>query len=210
MSNEESTPESAPSGGESQGTRRRRRKPRSGGKNNEQGGGENSQNNRGGGSGNNRNQGRGGRGGKNAQGGRRRRRGGRGQKKVAKIDLSTIDPERPIEEMSGYYDPGKDGNGFLRSILNYYLAEPDDPIIPASLAFEFRVRDGSMIVADVAMPNEHGQKPVVMKIKEINGKDPEEHKGEVPFKNSSHVTRKNATYWKQIVILTSPCESSTC
>lgn len=181
MSNEESTPESAPSGGESQGTGRRRRRPRSAGQNNGQGGGDGSQNSRS--SNNNRNQGRGGRGGKNAQGGRRRRRGGRGPKNTAKIDLSTIDPERPIEEVSGYFELGKDGNGYLRSVLNYYLPDAEDPIIPASLVFEYRLREGSMIVTDVAMPNAHGQKPIVTKIKEINDKDPEEHKDEMPFKN---------------------------
>ena len=183
MSNEESSPENKPSGDGPQRTRRRRRKPRSGEK---KGGGGGGQNNRGGGGQNNRGGGggqsnRGGRGSK-AGGGRRRRRGGRGKQQDKRIDISQIDPERPIEELVGFYEPSNDGNGYLRAVINYYLPDAEDPIIPASLIFEYRIREGSMLVVDVAMPNEQGQKPTVVKIYKINDKEPEDHKGEVAFK----------------------------
>ena len=129
------------------------------------------------------------------RGGRRRgRRGGHGNYQGAQHgdqqnDLPQEDvvegevlPAEPMET-PGLLEIMQDGFGFLRFAVNNYLPDENDIYVPASLIRKYKIRPGSMILGEVQPPRKHGQKPALATITSINGKDPEEHAKETPFKN---------------------------
>ncbi len=75
-----------------------------------------------------------------------------------------------------------DGFGFLRFAANNYLPDEDDIYVPANLVRRFRIRPSAMIIGDVHPPRRIGQKPSLASIRLINGKDPDLHAQEEPFK----------------------------
>ena len=90
----------------------------------------------------------------------------------------------PPEPMAtaGLLELMQDGFGFLRFAVNNYLPDEDDIYVPAGLVRRFRIRPGSMILGDVHPPRRPGQKPALASVRSINGKDPELHGQEMPFK----------------------------
>lgn len=91
----------------------------------------------------------------------------------------------PTETMAqeGLLESMPDGFGFLRFAENNYLPDEHDIYVPASLIRRFKIREGSMILGEVMPPRKPGQKPALASIASINGRDPDAHAEEVPFKN---------------------------
>ncbi|MEE9392957.1 MAG: transcription termination factor Rho [Planctomycetota bacterium] len=76
-----------------------------------------------------------------------------------------------------------EGFGFLRFADHYYRPHDGDVHVAASLIRKFDIRPGSMVKGDVAAPAKRGQKPTLVQVQTINGKDPELHRVEMPFKD---------------------------
>ena len=75
-----------------------------------------------------------------------------------------------------------DGFGFLRFAVNNYLPDEDDIYVPANLVRRYRIRPSAMILGEVQPPRRAGQKPSLTSIRLINGRDPDLHAQEQPFK----------------------------
>ena len=123
--------------------------------------------------------------------GGRRRRGGRGggQKRETQMEeIPTVDENGdpiPTETMGqeGLLEIMQDGFGFLRFAENNFLPDEHDIYVSAGLVKKFKIRPGSMILGEVMPPRKGGQKPALASITTINGRDPESHAEEAPFKN---------------------------
>ena len=94
-------------------------------------------------------------------------------------------PPRQTEMMktAGLLELMQDGFGFLRFAQNNFLPDADDIYVPAGLVRRYRVRPGSMVLGEILPARKPGQKPALGTIVSINGKDPESHATEIPFKN---------------------------
>jgi transcription termination factor Rho len=168
----------------------RRRRSRGG----QRGGGQGNQSNSGGGQGGGSREGGGG----NRDGGGGHRDGGGGQKRGRNrrrrnnrsgggrgkdtIDLSTINEEELVSR-TGLLELMPEGFGFLRFADSYYLPADGDVHVPQSIVRQYEIRPGSMVEGDVAPPQKRNQKPTLVRVKSINGKDPELHADETLFKN---------------------------
>jgi transcription termination factor Rho len=76
----------------------------------------------------------------------------------------------PDTELTGWFDAGRDGSGFVRKASASYLAEPGDPFVPMSVVREFNLRRGDAIKA-AAGRDARGRLTVVA-VSDINGVDP--------------------------------------
>jgi len=94
-------------------------------------------------------------------------------------------PPPPTQPMAqeGLLELMQDGFGFLRFAQNNYLPDEDDIYVPAGLVRRYKIRPGSMIMGDVQPPRKGGQKPALATVSSINGRDPDAHANETPFKN---------------------------
>ena len=64
------------------------------------------------------------------------------------------------------------GFGFLRSPARSYVAQPADPFVPQQLIQKYRLREGDL-VRGPTQPNKKGQGPLVQRVEEIEGANPE-------------------------------------
>ena len=107
---------------------------------------------------------------------------------------------RPTDRRDDYYDdrPGDDhsgmaveilegilelhpkGYGFLRSPKNSYIGTKDDPFVPASMIDKFKLREGVMILGEVA-PGHRQQGPRLKTIQTVEGRTLEEYALIRPF-----------------------------
>lgn len=75
-----------------------------------------------------------------------------------------------------------DGYGFLRSSDYNYLNSPDDVYISQSQIKLFGLKTGDTIIGEVRPPREGEKYFPLVKVSEINGRDPEFVRDRVPFK----------------------------
>ncbi|MCU0634771.1 MAG: transcription termination factor Rho [Gemmatimonadaceae bacterium] len=73
-------------------------------------------------------------------------------------------------EVAGWFDLGRDGNGFIRRAHNSYLADPQDPFVPQWMWRPMGLRRGDRIEA--AWGRDHRNRIVCCEIKAINGLEP--------------------------------------
>lgn len=100
-------------------------------------------------------------------------------------------PDRPREKYSfeidgvvtteGVLEIVQEGYGFLRSSDYNYLSSPDDVYVSQSQIKLFGLKTGDTIRGTIRPPKEGEKFFPLIKIEEINGKDPEELRDRVPF-----------------------------
>jgi transcription termination factor Rho len=100
-------------------------------------------------------------------GGRRNRRNRSGE------NTQTMAPVGPITvegEATGLFDPQRDA-GYLRSAAHSYLADPEDPFVPAQLVRQAGLRRGDMVTASVG--RDQRNRVVAAELQAVNGADPD-------------------------------------
>ncbi|MCK0205911.1 transcription termination factor Rho [Ornithobacterium rhinotracheale] len=116
-----------------------------------------------------------------------------------------IDAEGVLEIMN-------EGYGFLRSSDYNYLSSPDDVYVSQSQIKLFGLKTGDTVTGEVRPPKEGEKYFPLLKIKEINGRDPEYVRDRVAFEHLTplfpnerfHIAEKNNTISTRIVDLFSP------
>jgi len=74
-----------------------------------------------------------------------------------------------------------DGFGFLRSPNYNYLPGPDDIYISPSQIKKFALRTGDTVSGQIRPPKENEKYFALLKVKMVNGDDPESIQGRIPF-----------------------------
>ena len=121
------------------------------------------------------------------------RRGNGGHPHKGKRDPKDLDPKKPLPKKDEYNFDGlvkcegvletmPDGYGFLRSSDYNYLNSPDDVYVSQSQIKLFGLKTGDTVVGDVRPPKEGEKYFPLIKVEEINGRDPEFVRDRVPFK----------------------------
>ncbi|MCP4394200.1 MAG: transcription termination factor Rho [Alphaproteobacteria bacterium] len=77
----------------------------------------------------------------------------------------------------------QDGFGFLRSPQSNYLAGPDDIYVSPSQIRKFRLRTGDTVEGQIRSPKDNERYFALLKVNQINFRDPEEIKMRVNFDN---------------------------
>ncbi|MRJ09383.1 transcription termination factor Rho [Ornithobacterium rhinotracheale] len=116
-----------------------------------------------------------------------------------------IDAEGVLEIMN-------EGYGFLRSSDYNYLSSPDDVYVSQSQIKLFGLKTGDTVTGEVRPPKEGEKYFPLLKIKEINGRDPDYVRDRVAFEHLTplfpeerfHIAEKNRTISTRIVDLFSP------
>ncbi len=170
-----------PGGGDRQGGERNRQGNRQGGERSRQGGGQGDR--QGGGQGDRQGGGQGG-GQQSRQplddgepGNKRRRRRGRGRDRDAPgfVEPGSSEPDEPWNgepvEVEGYLDLRDDGYGFLR--VKGFLSSKDDPYISVKQARQLGLRRGDHVKGASRPAARNEKNPAMLRIDEVNGKDPE-------------------------------------
>jgi transcription termination factor Rho len=76
-----------------------------------------------------------------------------------------------------------DGFGFLRSPYYNYLPCPEDIYVSPSQIRRFSLRTGDFIEGEIREPKEKERFFALLKVDQVNGQDPEQRRGKVPFEN---------------------------
>ncbi len=76
-----------------------------------------------------------------------------------------------------------DGFGFLRSPHYKYLPCPEDIYVSPSQIRRFGIRTGDLIEGEIRPPKEKERFFALLRVKQINGKDPELKRSQIPFEN---------------------------
>ena len=79
----------------------------------------------------------------------------------------------------------QDGFGFLRSPSSSYIAGPDDIYVSPSQIRRFGLRTGDTVEGLVRPPKDSERYFALLKVKSINGQDPEEAKRKILFENAT-------------------------
>jgi transcription termination factor Rho len=83
-------------------------------------------------------------------------------------------PQQPITpegEVTGWFDQGRDGNGFIRRAQNSYLADPQDPFVPQWMWRHLGLRRGDRIQAQWG--RDHRHRIVCCEITAVNDAPPD-------------------------------------
>ena len=122
--------------------------------------------------------------GNNDRGGRRRRGNrNRNRRDTRQDNGQEVFNEADFKAVEGLFEPNNDGSGFLRLVSNYYLSHDNDAFIPRDLVRRYEIRPGSMLKSQVAPSRRRAGRLVVVRIDEINDKEPDAHRNETPLKN---------------------------
>jgi len=79
----------------------------------------------------------------------------------------------------------QDGFGFLRSASSSYIAGPDDIYVSPSQIRRFGLRTGDTVEGLVRPPKDSERYFALLKVRSINGQDPEEAKRKILFENAT-------------------------
>jgi len=79
----------------------------------------------------------------------------------------------------------QDGFGFLRSASSSYIAGPDDIYVSPSQIRRFSLRTGDTVEGLVRPPKDSERYFALLKVRSINGQDPEEAKRKILFENAT-------------------------
>ena len=79
----------------------------------------------------------------------------------------------------------QDGFGFLRSASSSYIAGPDDIYVSPSQIRRFGLRTGDTVEGLVRPPKDSERYFALLKVRMINGQDPEEAKRKILFENAT-------------------------
>jgi len=79
----------------------------------------------------------------------------------------------------------QDGFGFLRSSVSSYIAGPDDIYVSPSQIRRFGLRTGDTVEGLVRPPKDSERYFALLKVRSINGQDPEEAKRKILFENAT-------------------------
>jgi transcription termination factor Rho len=81
----------------------------------------------------------------------------------------------------------QDGFGFLRSASSSYIAGPDDIYVSPSQIRRFGLRTGDTVDGLIRPPKDSERYFALLKVKSINGQDPEEAKRKILFENATPI-----------------------
>jgi len=81
----------------------------------------------------------------------------------------------------------QDGFGFLRSASSSYIAGPDDIYVSPSQIRRFGLRTGDTVDGQIRPPKDSERYFALLKVKSINGQDPEEAKRKILFENATPI-----------------------
>ncbi len=81
----------------------------------------------------------------------------------------------------------QDGFGFLRSASSSYIAGPDDIYVSPSQIRRFGLRTGDTVDGLIRPPKDSERYFALLKVKTINGQDPEEAKRKILFENATPI-----------------------
>lgn len=117
-----------------------------------------------------------------------------------------------IIKTEGVLEMMNDGYGFMRSSDFNYLPSPDDVYVSQSQVKLFGLKTGDTIVGEVRPPKEGEKYFPLLKITEINGRDPIYVRDRVAFEHLTplfpqerfHIADKNSTISTRVVDLFSP------
>lgn len=109
-----------------------------------------------------------------------------------RFDSGPRTPSAPIEvsgSATGWFDPHRE-SGFVRSAANSYLAETNDPFVPAHIVRQYSLRRGDLV--EVATGRDPRNRVAVVDVTTINGKPPEEAQNRPEFQSliASYPQRK--------------------
>ena len=140
----------------------------------------------------------------------------------------TVPTQQPQQKKNKYLDPNyefdgiintegvldmmNEGYGFLRSSDFNYLPSPDDVYVSQSQIRLFGLKTGDTIVGEVRPPKEGEKYFPLLKIHEINGREPSFVRDRVSFEHLTplfpqerfHIANKNSTLSTRIVDLFAP------
>ena len=117
-----------------------------------------------------------------------------------------------IIKTEGVLEMMNEGYGFLRSSDFHYLSSPDDVYVSQSQIRLFGLKTGDTIVGEVRPPKEGEKYFPLLKITEINGREPGFVRDRVAFEHLTplfpqerfHIANKNSTISTRVVDLFSP------
>lgn len=81
----------------------------------------------------------------------------------------------------------QDGFGFLRSASSSYIAGPDDIYVSPSQIRRFGLRTGDTVDGLIRPPKDSERYFALLKVKSINGQDPDEAKRKILFENATPI-----------------------
>ncbi|MCX5971576.1 MAG: transcription termination factor Rho [Coprothermobacterota bacterium] len=115
----------------------------------------------------------------------------------------TIVKEEPVrgDLVAGVLEIHEEGYGFLRS---HYVPSPTDIYVSPSQIKRFGLRDGDMITGWVRQPMEKEKYLALLRVKEVNGLDPEVSRNRPIFENLTPIFPN-----KRLRLETTPFEYST-
>ena len=76
-----------------------------------------------------------------------------------------------------------DGFGFLRSPYSNYLPCPEDVYVSPSQIRRFALRTGDLVEGEIREPKDKERFFALLRVNKVNGSDPEQSRGKVPFEN---------------------------
>src|SRR5690606_4137952 len=117
-----------------------------------------------------------------------------------------------IIRTEGVLDMMNEGYGFLRSSDFNYLPSPDDVYVSQSQIRLFGLKTGDTVVGEVRPPKEGEKYVPLLKINEINGRDPSFVRDRVSFEHltplfpqeSFHIAKTSSTISTRMVDLFAP------
>ncbi len=103
------------------------------------------------------------------------------KKKKKKIDLKVLNELDGAVENEGVLEIMPDGYGFLRSSDYDYLTSPDDIYVSPSQIKLFGLKTGDTVEGAIRPPKRGEKYFALLKVKNINGRKPEEVRDRVPY-----------------------------
>jgi len=113
---------------------------------------------------------------------------------------------------SGVLEILSDGYGFLRSADYNYFSSPDDIYVSQSQIKLFGLKTGDVVQGAIRPPKENEKFFPLIKVEEINGKDPKSIRDRIPFEHLTplfpeekfNITSKSSTLSTRVIDLFSP------